>query len=183
MAFFDTVPAIDVRSFQGAWNVYPFFDNGVILVSDIQGGLFVLRAELPLAENAPINGRLSGAWVSPGLNDQGLTLIVGENIHGPFVFFAWFMFLDGQPLWLAGDTAFEYGEDEIDIPTQRLEGLAFLEPGNDTATRIDVGTLRLHAHGCNLLHLEYDFGTELGSGQLDMERLAGIQGRECPVAD
>lgn len=183
VAFFDTFPALDQRSFQGAWNVYPFFDNGVILVSDRQAGLFVLRAELPAAENAPINGRLTGAWITPGLNDQGLTLFVGENINGPYVFFAWFLFLNGDPFWLSGDTAFEYGVDAVDIPSQRLEGLDFISPGEDLADRIDVGTLHLHAHGCNLLHLEYDFGEELGSGELEMDRLVGVQGRECPASD
>jgi len=74
VAYFDTVPGVDSRNFSGAWNVYPFFDNGTILVSDLNNGLFVLRASLAddTAENAPINGRLSGGWVSEGLNDQGL---------------------------------------------------------------------------------------------------------------
>ncbi|NRB71271.1 MAG: choice-of-anchor B family protein, partial [Xanthomonadales bacterium] len=72
VGYFDTAPESEERQFRGAWSVYPFFDNGTILVSDMQAGLFVLRAELAAAENAPINGRLSGAYASPMLPDQGM---------------------------------------------------------------------------------------------------------------
>ena len=47
VAFFDTFPASDGIGFSGAWNVFPFFDNGTLLVSDINRGLFVLRVTEP----------------------------------------------------------------------------------------------------------------------------------------
>lgn len=47
VAWFDTYPAADGLGFSGAWNVYPFFDNGIVLVSDINRGLFVLRITDP----------------------------------------------------------------------------------------------------------------------------------------
>jgi choice-of-anchor B domain-containing protein len=47
VAFFDTYMANDGSSFNGAWNNYPYFPSGNIAVSDINGGLFVLRASLP----------------------------------------------------------------------------------------------------------------------------------------
>ncbi len=43
VAFFDTYPPSDSASYNGAWSVYPFFDSGNIIVSDIEKGLFVLR--------------------------------------------------------------------------------------------------------------------------------------------
>ena len=180
VAYFDTSPEDDNRDFAGAWNVYPFFDNGTILVSDINNGLFVLHASLAddSAESSPLNGRMSGLWTSEGLNDQGITLFVGENSLGPFIFLAWFAYLDGEPFWLVGNTQFEYGADEVSIPTQRLDGLPFVTPGDETANREDIGTLDLHVHGCNELHVQYDFA-ELGSRELDFERLAAVQGREC----
>lgn len=44
-AFFDTfpTPAENNAFFNGAWGVYPYLPSGTILVSDIEGGLFVLR--------------------------------------------------------------------------------------------------------------------------------------------
>ena len=42
--FFDTFPANNNTSFNGVWNVYPYFDSGNIVISDIEGGLFIVRA-------------------------------------------------------------------------------------------------------------------------------------------
>ncbi len=48
VAYFDTVPGFDSnQSFQGAWNVYPFFDNGTVIISDINSGIFILKVNLP----------------------------------------------------------------------------------------------------------------------------------------
>ncbi|TQV72832.1 choice-of-anchor B family protein [Aliikangiella marina] len=41
--YFDTFPTSDRDSFNGAWGVYPFLPSGLILVSDINSGLYVLR--------------------------------------------------------------------------------------------------------------------------------------------
>ncbi len=44
IAYFDTYPLNDRREFSGSWSNYPFFDRNIIVLSDITGGLFVLRA-------------------------------------------------------------------------------------------------------------------------------------------
>jgi choice-of-anchor B domain-containing protein len=46
VAYFDTYAPNDNPTFNGAWNVYPFFDSGNVVVSDINGGLFVLRPDM-----------------------------------------------------------------------------------------------------------------------------------------
>lgn len=43
--FFDTYPPNDNTGFQGAWNVYPFFQSRNIVISDINSGLFVIRKQ------------------------------------------------------------------------------------------------------------------------------------------
>lgn len=41
--FFDTFPVTDNARFDGVWSVYPYFDSGKIVVSDINSGLFVIK--------------------------------------------------------------------------------------------------------------------------------------------
>lgn len=43
VGFFDTFPSSDSASFSGAWNVYPYFESGNIVISDIQRGLLLVR--------------------------------------------------------------------------------------------------------------------------------------------
>lgn len=43
IGFFDTFPKNNDTSFKGAWNVYPFFESGVIIISDIGEGLFLIK--------------------------------------------------------------------------------------------------------------------------------------------
>ncbi len=42
VAWFDTFPGSDRASFNGAWSTYPYFDSGIVLISDIERGLFVV---------------------------------------------------------------------------------------------------------------------------------------------
>lgn len=43
VGFFDTYPPNNSASFHGAWNVYPYFESGNIIISDYDGGLFIVR--------------------------------------------------------------------------------------------------------------------------------------------
>ena len=43
IGFFDTYPENNTTTFNGAWNVYPFFASGVIAISDINRGLFLIQ--------------------------------------------------------------------------------------------------------------------------------------------
>ena len=50
---FDVYPANDNPSFNGTWSNYPFFDSGVVIVSGMEQGLFVLRPRV--TTRAPTN--------------------------------------------------------------------------------------------------------------------------------
>lgn len=45
--YFDIYPADDAPEFNGAWSAYPFFPSGVVAVSGIEQGLFLLKPEIP----------------------------------------------------------------------------------------------------------------------------------------
>ena len=62
VAFFDLVPGSDsADSFRGTWSNYPFFDSGIVIVSERRRGLFVLRPNLvdsiqPKVARATVDG-------------------------------------------------------------------------------------------------------------------------------
>lgn len=56
VAYFDTYPENDGGNFPGAWNVYPFFDNGLVIISDINRGVFILKPNLPEVDLIFIDG-------------------------------------------------------------------------------------------------------------------------------
>ncbi|MFT4699121.1 MAG: choice-of-anchor B domain-containing protein [Flavobacteriaceae bacterium] len=43
VSFFDTYPSNNNASFNAVWNVYPYFSSGVLVVSDIENGLFLIK--------------------------------------------------------------------------------------------------------------------------------------------
>lgn len=43
IGFFDTFPSSNSAAFNGAWNVYPYFDSGNIVISDIERGFLLVR--------------------------------------------------------------------------------------------------------------------------------------------
>lgn len=62
VAYFDIYPDDDYPDFNGAWGVYPYFASGVVIVSGMEQGLFVLRPSLPAY---PEGGVCPG--IDPGL--------------------------------------------------------------------------------------------------------------------
>lgn len=47
IGFFDTYPESNGANFNGAWNVYPYFSSGNIIISDINRGLFIIKKSMP----------------------------------------------------------------------------------------------------------------------------------------
>jgi choice-of-anchor B domain-containing protein len=42
---FDIFPADDSTSFNGSWGVFPYFEGGKVVVTSVEEGLFVLKAQ------------------------------------------------------------------------------------------------------------------------------------------
>ncbi|MEM8601812.1 MAG: choice-of-anchor B family protein, partial [Bacteroidota bacterium] len=78
VGFFDTYPESDTFASNGAWSVYPFFASGVVIVSDMERGLFVLQPDVtavgsedPLPDADVV---LSAAFPNPFSRHTSLTL-------------------------------------------------------------------------------------------------------------
>lgn len=72
VAFFDVYPSSNSASFNGAWNVFPWFDSGTVIVTGIEQGLFVLLPAL-----ATGTGSISGQVTLSGAPDNsGASVIV-----------------------------------------------------------------------------------------------------------
>lgn len=53
VAYFDTHPSDDAPAYSGTWSNYAFFESGIIIVSNIEDGLYVLQPNLPGLEPEP----------------------------------------------------------------------------------------------------------------------------------
>lgn len=81
IGWFDSYPGADALEFNGAWNVYPYLPSGNVLVSDIEGGLFVLDPRFALQGGTPLGYSFpfgAPASVNP-LGHTVLASIVGQN--------------------------------------------------------------------------------------------------------
>ena len=45
IGFFDSFPTANSANFSGAWNVYPFFASGNIIISDINAGFLLVKEQ------------------------------------------------------------------------------------------------------------------------------------------
>ncbi len=51
---FDTYTSSNGAAFNGVWNVYPYFNSGNIVLSDIEGGFFLIRKSAPAVCQATV---------------------------------------------------------------------------------------------------------------------------------
>lgn len=75
VAFFDTHPASDVAQFAGTWSNYPYFESGVVILSNIEDGLYIVQPNLPGQEEPPTlpegGGFVTGAgWLQTNENGR-----------------------------------------------------------------------------------------------------------------
>lgn len=78
ISYFDTYPSSNSTAFNGAWSVYPYFESGNIIISDIESGLFVVRSsDNPLSNNT---SEVSKYTMFPNPSSNELTIESTVNI-------------------------------------------------------------------------------------------------------
>jgi len=83
VGFFDVFPLNDSPAFNGAWSVFPFFASGVVVVSGIEQGLFVLApGTLGLGATDPGSAGSINQWTLSGATPNGLVGLVTGRMAG-----------------------------------------------------------------------------------------------------
>ena len=80
LGFFDTHPSSDDQYYGGAWGVYPFLPSGTLLVSDIQGGLFVLADRTRSSDHVRV-GFATNAFAGEEGDDVSVS-VVRDGVGG-----------------------------------------------------------------------------------------------------
>ncbi len=123
-AFFDVYPADDEPGFNGAWSVYPYFSSGIVIISSIESGLFVVRPRL----GTDLETRITGLDTDRvACRDE--TARTGGALE-----------LDGDPTWTCRDAG-------LRLPPgnrlrQDLRGTATRRRVNGRATGLTPGLVR-----------------------------------------
>ena len=128
VAYYDTYAGVNNGSYQGAWGVYPFLPSGIVLISDMQGGLFVFEKIELLSGLSESKKTASGARVFPQPSTGTATLEfswhnpAGECRIGLF-------HPDGREVFRKDDIPVGQGFNriEIELPQHLSNGLYFLK--------------------------------------------------------
>ncbi|MDM7861924.1 choice-of-anchor B family protein [Alteromonas sp. ASW11-36] len=96
--YFDTYGSSNNASFNGAWGVYPYLPSGNILVSDIQGGLYILKDETISSADTAV--QFSDAQYA---GDEGSEVSITVNRQGTDAISVDYHFITGS----ARDSDFE----------------------------------------------------------------------------
>ena len=123
IGFFDTFPSSNNSSFNGAWGVYPFLPSGLILLSDINSGLYVLKDNtkqiandrLSFSSNA-LNVNTKGMVQIPVIREGNIELAASidfETLDGSAKASSDYTYVSGTLNWAAGDNTTQYINLEI----------------------------------------------------------------------
>ncbi len=104
-----------------------------------------------ISDQPKISQQINGIWYNDALNNQGLSISKGiRQDRSEYVFLTAYLFRDGQPLWLAGNTNLNDSPDTLTIDLYEYDGPQLFEP-NQTANRNFFGRIELELMSCNTL--------------------------------
>ncbi len=144
--------------------------------------IWAIVATAPVsAADLVVTRYFSGLWDQPKQESQGIILqIIDQEEEGKKKAVAyWFTYGDDtDTAWYMGIGLVE--GDQVVMTLYTAYGVSFMEddlPGN--ASVFEVGTLVLSFKNCNHGTAAYETGEELGSGEFDIKKLAGLYNSRC----
>jgi choice-of-anchor B domain-containing protein len=81
IGFFDTFPPNNNTAFNGVWSVYPYFSSGNIIISDINGGFFVIRKSGTLSLNSEMTTPNFSIFPNPANSQITITAASNKSIN------------------------------------------------------------------------------------------------------
>jgi hypothetical protein len=112
-----------------------------------------------LTDDIAINRLMNGIWYTPELSNQGLSINQGTRHDGSeYLFISVYLYEDGQPLWLAGNTTISGLETHTEVTLYRFDGPQFFMP-DEPANRSLFGEVELSLESCDVLLMNLNDGT------------------------
>lgn len=114
IGYFDTFPASDSNAFNGVWGVYPYLPSGLILASDINSGLYILRDKTHDQAQGTVSFTESESEVVPGdtaivlverPQGSGEVSVAYEVVDGNTEEGVDYQSISGRLTWASGDNA------------------------------------------------------------------------------
>jgi choice-of-anchor B domain-containing protein len=126
IAYFDTYPSDDNASYNGTWNVYPYFPSGVTTINDRSGGFFVVQSTQNLGTS---DFDVNGFTVYPNPVSTVVTIRSNNNpIQTMSVY-------DVSGKLLISETDLNVQTKQLNIASLS-QGMYFLNVNNQTVKRI-----------------------------------------------
>ncbi len=143
---------------------YNFYTNKLTNTVVFSDENLYLLSELP-----NIGSQINGPWYDVNFENQGLSINPGQRTDGSnYIFLTYFLYRDGEPLWLAGNQNYIPSQTDISIDLFEYSGAGFLDT-TVTPDREVFGAINLRFNSCDGLDgtVEFDNQTQI----LDFRRV------------
>ncbi len=135
-----------------------------------------------VSDGFPLMPLHTGSWFNQATAGSGFNLEITNDAStesGPLAVVYWYDFNQGEPIWMTGIAAFEYGVSELTMDLLHYAGnVADFRLPPPVAEFEVWGTLTIRFHGCTSGEFSWD-SPEFGSGQADVVRLTLPEGVNC----
>ncbi len=138
---------------------------------------------IPIVQLARISGNPAacrgGSYYNADQSGHGFVVEIIETSGVMYALVAWYVYLDGEQVWLLGQAVIE--NDHTEIPLQSFTGAQFppdFVPGD--VQRTDWGTLMIDFTGPSAAQVSWKTSQPgYSDGAIDLTRLTGLGGHSC----